>query len=365
MIEQTEKLYVAGLSHHRTPIELRERMAFSREEGRSISIEVSQRLEQPPPLVLSTCNRIEVYGMTQTTSPAETFIEILANRRSLNPAHLLSGAYQYFNHEMINHLFTVAAGIDSQMVGETEILGQMKEAHRCAKAASKLSPEIDIAFQKGFQAAKWIRTNTGISRGQISIGNVSAELATRIFGSLSHTRVLIIGSGEVADKTAQALISRGCRDLTVTSRQLDRATLLAGKLEAAAFDIGCLPDHLALFDIVIGSTSSPQPILRKEHLKKIPKERTRPLFLVDLAVPRDFDPSLADSDGVFLYNLDDLSRIANENLEVRRNEINLCQDELARKAWHTWLKIYRSQLRGRLNKDGPPRISPTHSLRAG
>lgn len=345
MSKLSTRLFVSGLSHHRTPLELRERIALTPEEQRRFATAMAERLGEEPPLILNTCNRIEVYGCANGVDPGPYFLELLAEVKSLDIELLAPLAYHRFNHEMLLHLFSVAAGIDSQMIGETEILGQLKEAHRQAREHGDLPPGLDQAFQKSFQTAKWARTSTGISQGQVSIGNLTAELAIRLFGSLRRTRVLLIGSGEVATLTAEALVSRGCRDLTVASRRLEKATELARQLKAAALAIENVYDHLNLYDVVIASTSAPEPIFEAEPVSRVIGSRDRPLFFVDLAVPRDVASPTGDLDGVFLYNLEDLSRIANENLENRRAEIARCEVELSRRAWNTWLKIYRILLK--------------------
>lgn len=345
MTETATRLFVSGLSHHQTPLALRERLSLSPDEQRALAEELGSYLKSAPPLILNTCNRIEIYGCSNGVDPGPWFIDWLATAKGLDPDALRPLAYHRFNHEMLLHLFSVAAGIDSQMVGETEILGQLKEAHRLRREQGGLPPGIDQAFQKSFQSAKWARTTTGISQGQVSIGNLTAELAMRIFGSLRRTRVLLIGSGEVATLTAEALGSRGCRDLTVASRRLERATELARVLNASALAMENVYDHLNLYDVVIASTSATAPILESAEVARTITHRDRPLFLVDLAVPRDVTPETGELPGVFLYNLDDLSRIANENLENRRAEIARCEEELSRRAWTAWLKIYRTLLR--------------------
>ena len=206
-------------------------------------------------------------------------------------------------------------------------------------------PVLNRLFEKSFQAAKSARTQTGITKGQVSIGNVAVDLANRIFGQVKNSRVLLIGSGEVGELTAQALKSRGVADISVTSRTFENAHKLAHQFGGAAIDFEDFVNQLHRFDIIISSTAAPGAILTPETIRKALKQRrARPLFLIDLAMPRDIDPAVEDVDNVYLYNLDDLSTIANENLALRKAEIDKARTILKAHAWNLWLQLRRRTL---------------------
>ena len=231
------------------------------------------------------------------------------------------------------------------MVGETEIMSQMKSAYSDARDSESTGKVLNRLFEKSFQAAKSARTQTGITRGQVSIGNVAVDLASRIFGKLTHSRVLLLGSGEVSEKTAQALKSRDVADISVSSRTFENARRLARELNGSAIDFSDFARRLDRFDIIIGSTASPEPILDFPLIRETMRRRPdQPLFLIDLALPRDIDPSVEDVEYVYLYNLDDLSKIANENLAARKAEIENARGILKKHAWSLWLQLRKSEL---------------------
>lgn len=297
-------------------------------------------------LVVSTCNRLEVYGLAHPNAATEEIVrETLSQAQGVSRELLDKHSFWHTNLNVLQHALEVCAGLDSQMVGETEILGQMKSAYAHAKSEKVIGSVLNRLFEKSFQAAKSVRTQTGIARGQISIGNVAVDLACRIFGKLDHSRVLLLGSGEVGEKTAQALKSRGVADISVSSRTYENAHRLAHNLKGAAIDFEDFVEQLHNFDIIIGSTAAPGALLNKEMLRKTMRTRPeQPLFLIDLALPRDIDPAVEDLENVYLYNLDDLSKIANENLAARRSEIERARKMLQGYAWHLWLQLRRREL---------------------
>jgi glutamyl-tRNA reductase len=239
--------------------------------------------------------------------------------------------------ETVRHLFEVAAGIDSQIVGEAEILGQVKAAYAEAGTRGAVGPVLNRILQKSFQAAKWIRTHTTIGQGQISTATVAVDLATQIFGRLDRTRVLVIGAGDISEKTARALQSRGAGDIMVISRRSETAGELASRVGATAATMKELDTHLAESDIVVSSTSSNSTLLTAEQAERAMRHRAhRPLFLIDLALPRDIDPACASRDNIYLYNLDDLARMAEENLSQRRAEVRRCRTVLSERAERLW-----------------------------
>jgi len=341
-----ESLFVLGSSHHETPIEVRERFALSQTQAQQLQDEIRRIPQIRECLVLNTCNRLEIYGIAESECSSESIVrETLCTSQAIDRKLFDQYSYWHTNLDVLQHALEVSSGLDSQMIGETEILSQMKNAYADAKAANTTGAVLNRIFEKSFQAAKSARTQTGITRGQISIGNVTVELASRIFGKLNHSRVLLLGSGEVGEKTAQALKSRGVADIAVSSRTFENAHRLAHQFKGSAIDFDDFLEQLHGFDIVISSTTAPGALLSKEVVRAIMRTRPeKPLFLIDLALPRDIDPAVEEIDNVYLYNLDDLSHIANENLEARKAEIERAREILKGYAWNLWLQLRRREL---------------------
>jgi glutamyl-tRNA reductase len=235
--------------------------------------------------------------------------------------------------EAVAHLFEVAAGLQSQLIGETEIFGQVKDAYAEACAEKTVGQSLHRLFQKTFQAGKWARTHTAISQGQVSLGNVAVELAARVFGSLKHSHGLVVGGGEIGRDVAKALHSRGLKKISVTSRRAESATSVASEVEGEVIDFKEWQTLLSKADVAVFATAAPTMHLTKAELTSLMKKRGGdPLLLIDLAMPRDVDPACADLDSVFLYDLADLSEIANTNRRIRESEISVCRDGLRQRA---------------------------------
>jgi glutamyl-tRNA reductase len=345
MSKVLQSLFVLGSTHHEAPLDVRERMALTPENAAALQLELHARDDIKECLVLNTCNRVEIYGLANHPNIEETIRDYLCAHNSVSRELLDAHSTWHTNLNVLQHAFEVSCGLDSQMVGETDILGQMKHAYAAARAAKCTGTILNRLFEKSFQAAKSARTQTGITRGQISIGNVAVDLANRIFGHLRDSRVLLIGSGEVAERTAQSLKSRGVADITVASRTYENAHTLAHTLGGAAIELSDFAAQLKRFDIVISSTAAPNLILDRSTLASALKQRPdRPFFLIDVAMPRDIDPTVDSLENVYLYNLDDLSSIANENLELRKAEIDRARLILKSYAWNLWLQLRRRAL---------------------
>jgi len=346
MGDSLQSLFVLGSSHNEASLEVREQLALSAESLKDLQRDLVDDEIIRECLVVNTCNRLEVYGLANSSEDTEERVrDALCRAQGVSRELLDKHSFWYTNLNVLQHALEVSSGLDSQMVGETEILGQMKEAYAQAKATGATGSVLNRLFEKSFQAAKSARTQTGITRGQVSIGNVAVDLATRIFGKLDKSRVLLLGSGEVGEKTAQALKSRKVADISVSSRTYENAHRLAHELKGAAIDFDDFIEQLHHFDIIIGSTSAPGFLLSREVVRKTMQTRPeRPLFLIDLALPRDIDPGVESLENVYLYNLDDLSTIANENLEARRSEIEKARNILQGHAWNLWLQLRRREL---------------------
>ncbi|MDP4610272.1 MAG: glutamyl-tRNA reductase [Opitutales bacterium] len=348
MSEVLQSLFVLGSSHHQAPLEVRERFSLTAEQTQSLQKKIYADEDIRECLVVNTCNRLEIYGLATTPDIEPRIRDLLCQEHGLSRELFDAHSFWHTNLEALQHALEVCTGLDSQMVGETDILGQMKGAYASARDAGCTSTVLNRLFEKSFQAAKSARSQTAITRGQISIGNVAVDLASRIFGKLNSSRVLLLGSGDVSEKTAQALKSRGVADITVSSRTFENAHKLAHQLGGAAIEFSDFEAQLEHFDIIICSTAAPTTILSQGNLTPALKQRPeRPCFLIDLAMPRDIAPDVEKLENVYLYNLDDLSAIANENLEQRRAEIDHAREILKRHAWTLWLQLRRRELMSR------------------
>lgn len=311
-------LFVIGLNHRSAPVEVRERLALA--SARLGELRAAAPLDEA--VILSTCNRVEVYALAGNAAAATAAV-----RRFLNDdTHL----YEHRDRDCIRHLLEVASGLDSMVLGETEILGQVKSAYQAAHAAGATGAALNRLFQKALSAAKHIRTATAITRGSTSVGSVAVDLAEKIFGKLAGCTVMVIGTGEMSEATARALHSRGAGHLLVCSRTHERAEALAGQLDGRAISYESWPVEFPAVDIVISATAAPHPIVTLEKLTPLMKQRRqRPLFLIDIAVPRDIERTCGDFENVYLYDIDDLQQIAQQNLAARQREIAACRALIA------------------------------------
>jgi len=327
-------IVVLGLSHHSSPVELRERFAFA--EARIPAVLQLMREERivDEAVILSTCNRVEIYASTSLDSP-KAFAEL---REFLVSCHdyrdpLTDELYTLNEPQSVHHLFKVACGLDSMVLGETEILGQLKKAYDLALQHKHTGPRLNKAFQRAFNVAKHVRTETSIQRGSISVGSVAVELAEKIFSSLEGRHVMVIGAGDTSEKTARALMSRGAKSIVVANRSIERAQTLAAEFGGRAVNFDDWTNEFAHIDIAISSTSAPHHILNRAKLEPLMKLRkNRPLLLVDIAVPRDIDPEVNLMPNVYLYNVDDLQGIAQDYLKQRQEEIARCEKIIVEKA---------------------------------
>ena len=336
-------LFQLGASHHTAPLAVREKLAIDPARAGDLAARLRAITGVKEFALVNTCNRVELYGVAHSPDTFAILREALCTVTGCTPAELDSAVSLRQNHDAIAHLFAVASGLDSQIVGETEILGQVKQAYDDALENRWTGPVLNRVFQKTFQAAKHIRTNTGIGAGQISIATVAVDLAGRIFGELAGTKVLVVGAGDIGLKTVQAFQSRGATSITVASRTLAKAEEAAARAGGWALSMADLPEAVASADIIASSTSSPDFILTREMVASGIKRRpARPLFLIDLALPRYVDPATTELANVFLYNLDDLAEIAEQNLAQREAEVAKCHAILAERTAALWPAVAHS-----------------------
>jgi len=333
-------LFFLGASHHTAPIAVREKLALDETRAAALAARLQQTDGVGEFALLSTCNRVELYGVSRSAAALATLRTTFAETTGCAVADLEGVLQVRQNHDAIAHLFSVAAGLDSQIVGETEILGQVKGAYETALSHHWTGPVLNRVFQKTFQAAKHIRTHTAIGEGQISVASVAVDLAGKIFGDLSPVNILVVGAGDIGLKTVQAFQSRGARSITVASRTLSKAEEAAAAAGGWAASLAELPEVLAAADIVASSTAAPGLVLTHELVATAMKRRAaRPLFLIDLALPRDIDPEAAKLANVYLYNLDDLAKIAEGNLAQREAEVARCRAIIAERTAALWPQI--------------------------
>ncbi len=310
-------LFCVGLSHHTANVETRERFG-----GHSETDCILRRAGCAEALLLATCNRVEVYAASGKRVSTDEVARCLARNIVDQPHEYALPFYRYEGARCAQHLFRVSSGLDSMVVGETEILGQTKKAYESARTSGAAGPYLHRLFQRAFRVAKQVRTHTEITRGSVSVGSVAVDLAQKIFGKLRVCKVLVLGAGETSERTARALVSRGASDLRVSNRSTDRAHELARLVGGRAIPFDEWPEQCCEIDILITSTSSEAPLLTPENLAPTLRDRIdRPLFIIDIAVPRDVDPNVNKLEGVYLYDIDSLQSVAEQSLALRRQQI--------------------------------------------
>jgi glutamyl-tRNA reductase len=312
-------LALIGVNHKTAPIELRERIAISRED----LPETTRALAAVPGvaecMIVSTCNRVEILAAVESSDVDVS--SFLQRHFGLDPALLAPHLYEHRDQEAVRHLFRVAASLDSMVVGEPQILGQVKEAFAVARAAGTVGGQLEHLLQSTFAAAKKVRTETEIGSNSVSIASVAVELARKIFGSLQGRTVFLVGAGKMSELAARHLVQQGAGAILVTNRTLDRARRMAEAFAGQVIPFEELYDAASQADIVISSTGAPHPIFRREHGQAfLHRRRNRPMFFIDIAVPRDVDPLMGKLEGIFVYDIDDLQQVAVAHLSERSRE---------------------------------------------
>lgn len=310
-------LFCVGISHHTANVETRER--YGVQHGVALSLQTAGCSES---LLLTTCNRVELYAVADTVVSTSEIARSLLRDVSSGETDGPEYFYRHDAEECVQHLFRVTAGLDSMVIGETEILGQTKKAYEAARTSGSAGPCLHRLFQRAFRVAKQVRTRTDISRGTVSIGSVAVDLAVKIFGDLKERRVLLLGAGEAGERTARSLLSRGLIDLRLANRSPERAHVLANLVGGRAVPFEQWQEQCREIDILISSTAAEEPLLTPELLAPILRERLdRPLFIIDIAVPRDVAPAVNEMEGVYLYDIDSLQSIAEQSRALRRQQI--------------------------------------------
>jgi glutamyl-tRNA reductase len=334
-----------GLNHQTAPLDLREKVAFAPE---SMPTALSDLARQPgvnEALILSTCNRTELY--VEVEPGAETVAQRwLFEYQQLSARRLDEFLYSHADDAAVRHLFRVATGLDSMVLGEPQILGQVKDAYQAARVAGTLRAPMERLLQQTFAVAKRVRTDTRIGANPVSVAYTAVRLAERLFADLGQACVLLIGAGETIELAARHLAEAHARRLIVANRTLENAQVLAAGVGAYAITLGDLPKHLPEADIIISSTASREPVLTRAMVDAaIEARRRRPMFLVDLAVPRDIDPAVAGIEDVFLYTIDDLRQVIDDNLRTRQAAAREAETliDLQVEHYHAWRRALNAQ----------------------
>ncbi len=335
------ELLALGISHKTAPVALRERLAFTEAEASEFAREATATAEVREAVVISTCNRTEIYLVVGDPVRAESdVLGLLARRAGIRPTELTEAIYSPRNCDAARQLYRVTAGLESMIVGEAEIQGQVRRAHEAAMRAGCTGPLTNRLFAAALTTGKRVRSETEIGSSRVSVPSVAVDLATSVLGALQERHVVILGAGETSELTARALAEQGAGTIFVANRHADRARSLAERFGGSVVGLDGLPDQLVEADIVLSSTSSPHPIVGRDELELVMEKREgRPLLLIDIAVPRDIDPGCGELVGVTLYDIDDLQAVVARNLSTRAGEIpratELVEEEIHRFA--RWL----------------------------
>jgi glutamyl-tRNA reductase len=313
-------LTIIGVNHKTAPIALRERVAIGPSELPAATRALAGLRGVAECMIVSTCNRVELIAVIDDDPSAE-LTSFLTNQFGIEPQVLLPHLFERRDKEAVAHLFRMAASLDSMVVGEPQILGQVKEAFAVARAEGAIGSQLDHLLQSAFAAAKKARSETGIGSNSVSIASVAVDMARKIFGSLQGRTVFLVGAGKMSELAARHLVQQGAGAILVSNRTEDRARALAGQFNGKVIQFAQLYDAASEADIVISSTGAPVPIFRREHGQAfLHRRRNRPMFFIDIAVPRDVDPEMNKLDGIFVYDIDDLQQVAAAHMEERSRE---------------------------------------------
>jgi glutamyl-tRNA reductase len=320
------KLQMVGCSHHTAAVEIRERLAFNKHQAVEALVRLRQRFPETEAVLLSTCNRVELYVASEEPERCPTHHDVvafLAEFHGLNASEIFNELFERTGEDFVRHLFTVAASLDSMVIGEAQILGQVKQAYELATTASSVGPLTNSAFQAALRVAKRVATETAINQKRVSIPSVAiADFASQFFERFDDKQVVVIGAGEMGEEAVRYLLDMGAQKIALVNRSFERARELSQSLSAgrpAKWDE--LPRLMVEADLVISATGATEPIFSAASYKEIDQQRyQRPLMILDLAIPRDFDPAVGDFTGVYLYSVDDLSAACAKNRRERERE---------------------------------------------
>ena len=354
-------LHALGLNHDSAPVEVREKLAFSPSSVPIALSSFAQSFPSSETVILSTCNRVEIYAASQDDSlDKDTLLDFFSAFHGLRKEEFADHMYHHQGINAVRHLFFVASSLNSGVLGETQIISQVKEAYQTATTAETTGSILNQLFQRSLTVAKDVHTKTAIGKGNISVSTVAVDLAIKIFKDFSEKTMFIIGAGEMCELVLKHLVERGAKTAIVANRNYDKAKYLAEEYDGKAINYERLDEYLPQADIIISSTASPRHVVHVEHIKSaIKARRGNPMLLIDIAFPRDIDPEISKIDNVYLYDINDLNKVANSNAEERKKDIDKCvtiiDKEVAQyMAWVEELKIGPaiSQLRNHFHEIG-------------
>jgi glutamyl-tRNA reductase len=324
-------IVIVGLNHRTAPVEIRERLAFPADTIGHALRGLVERGEIVEGVILSTCNRVEVCVLAgESYTGAAAIKEFLSAYHGIPKDELNGYLYHHQGEEAVKHLFRVSSSLDSMVLGEPQILGQVKDAYGYAAEFRTIGPILDKFYAKAFSVAKRVRTETKVASSAVSVSYAAVELAKKIFGSLKDKTVLLIGAGEMCELAARHLVSAGVKGVLVTNRTFERAVKLAEDFGGTPIRFYELRTHLRLADIILSSTGAPHFILKREDVEEVLRiRRNRPMFFIDMAVPRDIDPDANQIDNVYVYDIDDLNNVIETNLEERQKEAARAEEIVA------------------------------------
>ncbi|MDB5322917.1 MAG: hemA [Phycisphaerales bacterium] len=337
-----QRLLLLGLNHASAPLAVREKVTFAGDARDRAVDALRLQFPQAEIALLSTCNRVEIYAARETHGHprAEEMIEFLANFHGIDAASFSPHLYQKTDTDVVAHLFTVASSLDSMVLGETQILGQVRDAYDAARERGATGALLNPLFQRALAAGKEVLSATAIGEGRVSVASVAVDYARRIFDSFSDKVVLSIGGGEMAALVLQSFAQLAPRRLLICNRSPERAAELALKFNGQAVPFENLSDHLTAADIVVSSTGASQPIITARQVAGLRKAmRYRPIFLIDIALPRDVEPGVGEIENVYLYNIDDLQQVVSGTMEQRKDAVEAARAIVTRQvdgflAWH-------------------------------
>ncbi len=338
-------LIAIGINYTTAPVSIRERLAFPADCLNVSLQQLWQKKEIAEAAILSTCNRTEFYYETEQNNQ-QVLIDWIASNRQIKPAEFTPYLYSYTDSHTIRHIFRVACGLDSMILGEPQILGQMKTAYQAAYEAGTLGKYLSKLFQHTFTAAKKVRTDTAIGSSPVSVAFAAVQLALQIFDNLSEQTAILVGAGETIELTARHLYQRKIGRIIIANRTYDKAHALAAQFNGYAIALAELPKHLAEADIIVSSTASTLPIIGKGMMESaIKKRKHKPVFMLDLAVPRDIEPEVAQLQDVYLYTVDDLQNTIDQNMNSRRQAAEQAEEIIDTQVNHflAWLRSQGAQ----------------------
>ncbi len=322
-------IIIVGLSHKTAPVEIREKISFPQSKMGEALFRLSNYDGIEESLIISTCNRVEIYAVARDIDNGIAQIKrfLQESNSTIKETEFIPHLYIYTAEDAVRHIFRVAASLDSMVVGESQILGQLKDAFECALSHKCTKVILNRLLKKAISVAKKIRTETKIAESAVSVSSVAVELAIKIFGSLENKRVLLVGAGEMAELASRHLLNNGVKNIVVTTRTYERAMELASEFKGDAIRFEDFPKEMVRTDILICSTSAPMYIIKYEDIQRIIHERkNRPVFLIDISVPRNIEPRINEIDNIYLYDIDDLQTVVSANLKEREKEATKAEE---------------------------------------